>query len=219
VLGREQRAAEPARDLAGERGARAAERDDGHVAAEVVGARGLVHGARDLVDRRVEQRTGGALGRGAQLGRERGEGAQRDRRRRRCRRAAGRHEAERVRRARRGEREQPAVVGADRRVGLGVAVARGDELERRAVDRLGVGEARVGQPRDVCAARAALGAPAALEPPHRATRRAHHPAVDGADRRRLTHDLQRAQHRAAALDDRDVRRRAAALEDDALSQT
>ena len=50
-------------DLGRERGARPAERDDRHVGAEVVRARGVGDRVGDLVDRAVEQGAGGLLGR------------------------------------------------------------------------------------------------------------------------------------------------------------
>jgi hypothetical protein len=62
VLGAHVRAAEAAGDLGRERGARAAERDDGDVGPEVVRSRGVGDGVGDLLDRAVEQRAGGLSG-------------------------------------------------------------------------------------------------------------------------------------------------------------
>ncbi len=235
MLGAHVRAAEAAGDLGRERGARPAERDDRHVRAEVVRARGVGDGVGDLVDRAVEQDARGLLGRALHPGGQRREGGQRRGAGAlgRLRRAVGRRarggdravggrgdvdEAERVRRARRGERVAAAVRRRDDGVLLGVAVARRDELERGALEVAGGGEAGVRQPGDVRAARAGLLDLAAADAAERAARRAHDPRVDRPDRRRAAHDAQRPQDRPAALDDAHVRARPAALEDDAVGE-
>ena len=61
-----------------------------------------------------------------------------------------------------------------------------------------------------------LGQPATCEARHRAAGRADDPAVDRPDARRPSHHLQRPKDGAPPADDRDVRARAAALDDDAV---
>ena len=127
-------------------------------------------------------------------------------------------DAERVRRAGRGER----VSGrprARRRSASGSPVARRDVLQLRARERPpAAAKQAYGRPA-MWALRGPVSAiRAALQQRHAAAGGADDPAVDRADARRPAHHAQRAQHRPAALDDRDVRARAAALDDDRVAR-
>ncbi len=212
VLGTEPRPPEHARDLRDERLACAAEGDDGHVAAELVLLRGLGDRVGDASRGAREDAAGGLLGVAPQHTPER------------CERGERRlpvpggvrvvvHAAERVRGARRRERER-AAGAADDRIGLRVAGSRRDELHRRALELLDRGEAGVPQAGHVRTPRPDRRELAALEPRHAPPGGADDPAVDRADARRPAHHAKRPQHRPPALDHRDVGARAAALDHD-----
>ena len=188
-----------------------------HLRAELVLTYRVGDRLDDLLDRTVEQLRGGALGCRLQPRGERRERGQR-------RLAAGERigafvdQSEGVRSAGGGERvERPA--GAHAGVRLWIAVAWSDELELCARELFRLGEAGVRQAGDVGAARARRRERTALQESHAASGGPDDPAVDRADARGTAHHPERAHHRAAALDDRDVRARAAALDDDRVGQT
>ena len=207
--------AQDASHLADERLARSTERDERHVVAELVLAGRLARGVRDLLRRVLEHAPRSLRARRPQALGQRGEREQR-RLLRALRVGVVGDETERVRRARRRQRE-PAVRSADGRVPLGIARARGDELELGVLQLLRLCEAGVGQPCDVRAPGADLGELAALQPREASAGGADDPAVDRADAGRPPHHPKRPQHRPAVLHDGHVRARAAALDHDRVA--
>jgi hypothetical protein len=235
MLGAHVRATQAPRDLRGQRGPGKKKKHDRDLGAEVVGARGVGDRLGDLVHRAVEQGASGLLGRAPHAPPERGEALKRRGAcalrgrggpvRRRARGGDGAvsrlgdvDDAERVRRARGGERVAPPVGRREDRVLRRVPWPGRDELDLGAGELLRIGETGVRQAGDMRAARAGL---LDLAPPETAegpAGRPDHPRVDGADRRRAAHDAQRAQDRAPALDDAHVGARAAALQDDPVRE-
>ena len=156
MLGADDRALQPCGHERHERLARAAERDEGHVGAEVVLASGVGDRLDDLVDRAVEQLLGSPLRRRLQACGER-------RRRQRARRRAPANEYA-------ASSTSPSAFAAHVAVSAysvpcartqaydsGSPVARRDELELRVRELLGRSEAGIREAGDVGAARARLG--------------------------------------------------------------